>query len=67
MTVWERKMHNLRILNLEIKMRSLREELLYAAVLYVRTDHEGNRSERLRSASEWTGIPVNLIDVEEKR
>lgn len=55
-----------RITDWEAKLTKMRAALLRAAVLYVRTC-QGNRGERLRQASEWTGIPVNYIDIEERK
>lgn len=42
---------------------SIRGDLMDAAVRYVRDAKDGCRADRLRTASEASGIPINLIDV----
>lgn len=44
-----------------------RTELLALAVAYVREGRDGTPQDRLRTASDLAGIPINLIEVELKR
>lgn len=48
-------------------LKRKRVSLMRSAVIFVRGWPEGNRADRLREASELTGIPINLIDVEERK
>jgi len=52
---------------LEQRLTVLRRQLMRAAVRYVRESPGGTRGDRLRVASALSGIPLNLIDVEEKK
>lgn len=49
------------------RMRTLRRHLLVAAVLYVRDGAEMTRPERLRLASDLSGIPIGMIEAEERK
>lgn len=44
-----------------------RAQLLSAAVRYVRDGRDGKPQDRLRTASNLSGIPINLIEVELKK
>lgn len=52
---------------LEQRLTVLRRQLMRAAIRYVRESPGGTRGDRLRVASALSGIPLNLIDVEEKK
>lgn len=52
---------------LEQRLMVLRRQLMRAAVRYVRESPGGTRGDRLRAASALSGIPLNLIDVEEHK
>lgn len=52
---------------LERRLTVLRRQIMCAAVRYVRESPGGTRGDRLRAASALSGIPLNLIDVEEKK
>lgn len=49
------------------QIKSQREELLAEAVKYVNLGKDGHRCDRLRTASNLSGLPYNLIDVEAGR
>ncbi len=49
------------------RMGALRAQLLAAAVRYVTEGKDGTRQDRIRTASNLSGIPVVLIEVEVKR
>jgi len=45
-------------------LETQRAQLLAAAVRYVRDGRDGTPQDRLRTASNLSGIPINLIEVE---
>ena len=49
------------------RMETLRAQLLSNAVRYVKEGKDGTRSDRLRTASNLSGIPIVLIEVEAAR
>jgi hypothetical protein len=46
------------------RLAALRRQLLRAAVRYVEDAAEGTRGDRLRTASDLSGVPLVLIDSE---
>lgn len=52
---------------LKLSMAMQRSRLLETAVRYVREGRDGSPQDRLRTASDLSGIPKNLIESESKR
>lgn len=49
-------------------IKSVRDQLLESAVTYVLTGQDGTDKDRLRTASDLSGIPISQIELElEKR
>lgn len=48
-------------------IESLRDKLLSAAVRYVKDGKDGSLGDRLRIASDRSGIPLNQIEIEAGR
>ena len=46
-----------------VRMNRLRSSLLISAVRYVVEGNTGTKKDRVRKASDQTGIPTNLIEV----
>jgi hypothetical protein len=49
------------------RMMKLRAALMRCCVEYVRDGEMRERSNRLREASDWSGIPITFIDIEERK
>jgi hypothetical protein len=49
------------------RIEALRAQLLAAAVRYVKDGKDGTRGDRLRTASNLSGVPLNLIEIEAGR
>lgn len=53
--------------NMRFSLQQQRSQLLAAAVRYVTLGRDGTPQDRLRTASDLSGIPKNLIEVELKK
>lgn len=45
-------------------IRSIRSDLLAAAVRYINQSKDGTRAERLRTASSLSGVPIRTLELE---
>lgn len=51
-------------LSARVKIMALREKMMTAAVRYIKEGREGTRQDRLRKASDMSGIPRLMLEAE---